>query len=135
MKAFAATFKVMAALIWVFVAYAKPPCDAPLDGATAAYYIQMYSEMFMFLVVALLAVVPNRWLVFSRVVFALSLIIAILPFCVLMVINWNSDPFGSNWDFLEPGNLIFLVSIFGPLPLAITLSFLRRRRGEDVGYV
>ena len=87
----------------------------------------------MFLVVALLAVVPNRWLIFSRITFGAAVAVALLPLCVVLVHDW-SDPFMSLRNYLDPSAWAFMGFIFAPLPIALTLSFLRRQKGADVTY-
>jgi glucan phosphoethanolaminetransferase (alkaline phosphatase superfamily) len=139
--------KILAAMIWLGAAWFKigydivvmhsssPPREGPTRGwGTPAYYHWFYLEMFVFLVVALLAVVPNRWLVFSRIAFSISLIVALFPFCVVLIHDWTSDPFMSLSNYLDPGALAFAAFIFGPLPLALTLSFWRQQKGEKVTY-
>lgn len=146
MKISAVAFKILAAIIWLLAAWVTtaldiaemhsttPPRDAPHDWGTPAYYHRMLLKIFMVLVVALLAVVPNRWLVFSRTAFVLSLAIALLPFGVVLVHDWFSDPFMSVSNYLDFGAWAFAICIFGPLPLAIILSFWRKQKGGKVTY-
>jgi len=146
MKILAFVCKILAAIIWLGAAALEvgfdvaemhattPPRDAQHDWGTPTYFHRMYLDMFMVLVVALLAVVPNRWLVFSRLAFGAAVAIALLPFCVVLIHDWTSDPFMSVRNYLDPGAWMFAAFIFGPLPVALALSFWRRQKGADVTY-
>lgn len=146
MKILAYLCKVLAAILWVGAAYLKialyimdlrattPPRDAPHDWGTPAYYHRTYLEIIMMLSVALLAVLPNCWLVFSRLIFGASIILALVPFGVCLIHDWSSDPFMSWRNYLDPEPWIYGGFVFGPLPLALFLSFWRQRKGAMVRY-
>jgi hypothetical protein len=95
---------------------------APDDWGTPAFKLRTYLEIAELITLAVLAILPNRWLVFSRTVFAVSLLIALIPFY----------QFGrpTEWQ-----SLIFDLLFLAPLPLSIILSFARYRKGENIGYV
>jgi hypothetical protein len=100
--------------------------DAPQDWGAPAFKHRTYLEIAELAMMAVLAVLPNRWLVFSPVTFALSLLIALSPFFYLIISSIR-----------EWSDLIFvalLIPLCGPLPLSITLSFLRHRQGEKIFY-
>jgi hypothetical protein len=111
----------------------SPPRDAT-DWGTPGYYHRLYFSISIVSLLALLVVVPNRWLVFSRVVFGPSLIVALLPFCFsLLFISEDfslilSDFFGT---FVWWAIAIFLSA---PWPLSLIFSRMRFRRGEIFTY-
>ena len=79
------------------------------------------------IVMAILSLLPNRWLVFSRVSFVLFLLIALFPLAAFI---WASI-----FRHLGIGSvaivMIALACLFGPLPLSLILSRMRFRRGEN----
>lgn len=106
--------KIIAVLIWVFVATVFGHHWAG-DSVAVAKQI----------VLTVLSLVPNRWLVFSRISFVAFLLISMIPF----------------WSFLDPAYyrnidvsslallLIFSLFLFSPLPLSLILSRMRLIRG------
>jgi hypothetical protein len=145
LKQLALTFKILAAIVWVGEALFKinwdihemhmstPPRDAPQDWGTTVYFHRTYLEILVLTVIALLSVAPNRWFVFSPIVFCISIIIALFPFCFVLFENL-SQPFNTIGVVFSPGNVVAMILIFGPLPLSFTMSFWRKRRGEKVEY-
>ena len=145
LKSLALSCKCLAAIIWLGEALLKiywdiremhmssPPRDAPSDWGTTAYFHRTYLEILVLSVIALLSVVPNRWLVFSPIVFGISVVIALFPFCFVVIENL-SQPFNTIGVVFSPFNLVSMIFIFGPLPLSLTLSFWRQRSGESVTY-
>jgi hypothetical protein len=95
---------------------------APDDWGTPAFKLRTYLEIAELITLSVLAILPNRWLVFLRTVFAVSLLIALVPFYQF---GWPTD-----WEELF-FDLLFLTL----LPLSLILSFWRRRKGEKIGYV
>jgi hypothetical protein len=138
--------KVLGAVIWLGLAVIKinwyidemhmstPPREAPQDWGTPAYFHRTFLEILVLSVIALISVVPNRWLVFSPIAFCVSLLIALFPLCFVLVQNF-SQPFNTVGIVFAPSNLVAMVFIFGPVPLSLTLSFWRQRRRETVAYV
>jgi hypothetical protein len=138
-------FKIPVAIIWfgaalVAVSFAigemhmsSPPRDAPHDWGTAAYFHRTYLRILALSALALFSVAPNRWFVFSPIVFCIAILIALFPL-VFSLVQTFSEPFNTASVVFAPSNLIFMLIVFGPLPLSLTFSFCRRRRGEKVGY-
>lgn len=112
---------------------ASPPRDAT-DWGTPAYYHRLYFSIIIVSLLAVLVVIPNRWLVFSRIVFGPSLIVSLLPLCVslfLIVVEFDIlfDQFFETLEF-------WAITIFlsAPWPLSLILSRVRFRRGEIFSY-
>jgi hypothetical protein len=79
---------------------------------------------------AVLSLLPNRWLVSSRISFVLFLLIALFPFHVYFSVSaFRRVDFG-----LAALGIIFSLGLFGPLPLSLILSHIRFRRGETFLY-
>lgn len=147
MKALALLCKFLAAFIWSLAALftiarvnvdahaTEPPRDAPADWGTPAYFHRMWLGIAVIVLVAALALIPNRWLVFSRTAFVISLIITLVPLGVVLVLDSMHDPFMSARNYLAPGAWAFVGVVFGPLPASLTLSFWRQHKGEKVTYV
>ena len=95
---------------------------APDDLGTPAFKLRTYLEIVELITLSALAILPNRWLVSLRTVFAVSVLIALIPFYQF---GW---PTGWEGLFLD---LLFLA----PLPLSLILSFWRRQKDEQIGYV
>ena len=147
MKTFAVACKILAGILWIAIAVFKISADItslfssvpPRDGAmlgwgTPTYYYWVSFEVVLLLVVAFLAVAPNRWLVSSRAAFGVSLLIVLFAFSVVVVYDWKSHPSISVRDFLAPIALANAALTFGPLPISLALSFWRQQRGEKVSY-
>jgi hypothetical protein len=99
------------------------------DWGTPAYHNRIYFEVAEWLAQALLAMLPNRWLVSLRITFAAALLIALIP---LFGIFYNM--FSSDMDWSDRLMLMIPVVLFTPLPLSLILSFARLRKGEKVFY-
>lgn len=140
LKAFAWLCKLTAIVFWLCVARVKvglditnlratsPPMyrDAPEDWGTPAFYHRTYLEIATLLALAVLSVLPNRWLVFSPMAFSISLLIALIPFYSIIT------------SIAAPSDLLWmtpLMSLFAMLPASLVLSFWRHRKGEKVNYV
>jgi hypothetical protein len=79
---------------------------------------------------AILSLIPNRWLVFSKVSLVTFLLLTFLPFRVLFDISgYREVDFGS----AMPAILVAAL-FFGPLPLSIIFSRMLCRRGDKVLY-
>jgi len=140
LKALAWLCKIAAIAFWLGMAWVKvgldvsnlratsPPVyrDAPEDWGTPAFYHRAYLEIAALTALVGLAVLPNRWLVFSRVAFALSLLMALIPFHSIAI------------SIAAPSDLVWmapLAALFAVLPLSLILGFWRRQKGEKVNYV
>lgn len=146
MKAFAVGSKILAGVIWVGIALLKisrvltshytsvPPRHGTLMGwGTPSYYYWIALKILLLVVLASLAVVPNRWLVSSRKAFGMALFTALFPFGVVVVYDWLAYPFNSVWAFFTPAALMNATLTFGPLPVSLALSFWRQQRGIKSG--
>jgi hypothetical protein len=132
MKVFAITCKILAGIIWVGIASLKIGSD--ITGRHSSDYRWVFLELVLLLVLAFLAVAPNRWFVVSWRAFVTSLLFVLLPFCVVVAYDWMSHPSISVGDFFRPVALANATITFGPLPISLTLSFWRQQRGERVRY-
>jgi hypothetical protein len=147
LKVFAWLCKIAAVLFWLGVAWtfigldisdlratSQPMYrDAPEDWGTPAFKHRTYLQIAELVTLATLAILPNRWLVFSRVAFAISLLIALSPCCWVFYDMISS---ATEWSDLI-SNLflaVFIMIYFIPLPFSIILSFLRHRKGEKIFY-
>ncbi len=110
---------------------ATPPRDAPLDWGTPAYYHRTYLSMVVVVLVALLVVIPNRWLVCSRVLFSIVLIVSVLPllFVLLLLVGDLSSV-----DFMTAYFIPFILLFSALWPISLCLSFWRHRKGEKFLY-
>jgi hypothetical protein len=106
--------------------------DAPQDWGTAAYYHRTYSEIVVICLLLLLALIPNRWLVSSRFVFWVSMLIALTPILVVVANSFSIHDLSSWLDAFIA--LVLMSLFFGFLPLSLIFSFWRHRRGEKVTY-
>ena len=146
LKPFAIVCKVFAIIEWLCVAWvtigldisnlratSQPMYrDAPQDWGTPAFYHRTYLQIFVVCVLVLLAVVPNRYLVFSRPVFWSSLFVALAP---LWAVVAGSFPVHDLSDLFWPVVTLVLMSVyFGFLPLSLIFSFWRHRKGQMVTY-
>ena len=132
MKTFAVTIKILAGILWVSIASFRIGSD--IMGRHSSDYRWVFLELVLLLVLAFLAVAPNRWFVVSRRAFATSLFFALFPFCVVVVYDWMSRPSISVGDFFQPIALVNAAITFCPLPISLALSFWRQQRGERVRY-
>src|SRR6266403_2668655 len=78
---------------------------------------------------AVLSLIPNRWLVFSRASFVLFLLLTLFPYNVFFHTSVFRD--------FDRGSLIAMiigVLFFAPLPLSLVLSRMRFLRGDKFTY-
>jgi hypothetical protein len=75
--------------------------------------------------IAVLSLIPNRWLVFSRISFAAFLLFALFPFNFLFDISVYR-----NLDLPSVIAIFIVVFFLAPLPLSLVLSRMRFRRGD-----
>ena len=78
---------------------------------------------------AVLSLIPNRWLVFSRISFVIFLLLTLFPFNIFLHISAYRD-----LDFGSVAAMIIGVMLFAPLPLSLVLSRMRLRRGNKFTY-
>jgi len=129
--------KIAAILFWIGVAWVTISLDisslnAPNhwregdDWGTPAFNHRVYLQIAEVTALAVLALLPNRWLVFSPVTFVISLLVVLTPFCSI---------FGALSEWSDLLSLIPIMLLLSLLPLCLILSFWRQRNGEKVGYV
>lgn len=129
--------KIAAILFWGLEATVKIGFDvvnlreaagqwADADLGASGFFRQTSLEIILLLALLLLAVLPNRWLIFSKAAFAVSVLIALIPFYPLFssLTQWS--------DLLW---MLPLIAFFSLVPVSLAISFWRRHRGEKVGYV
>lgn len=78
---------------------------------------------------AILSLLPNRWLVFSRIPFLLFLLLAMSPFRIFLSISALR-----NLDVASVIAMFISVFFLAPLPLSIVLSRVRYSRGDKFTY-
>ena len=135
--------KIVTALIWSGVAYVVINVELynlwvpdqrdegnGQEWGTPAYIHWIYLQIIGMFVLFLLAVLPNRWLVSSRIIFVVSLLIALIPLCgaiianiYLLVAKWSME-----------SELMILAILSAIWPLSLILSFIRLRKGEKIFY-
>jgi hypothetical protein len=135
LKVFAWLFKIAAVVFWLVEAVVKIGFDisnlrepshwSGEEWGTPTFEHRTYLEIVTLIALVVLAVLPNRWLVFSPVTFAISLLIVLIPFYQI---------FGSLTEWADLLWMVPLMSLFSLLPLSLILSFVRQRKGEKVGY-
>jgi|SRR5580692_3142570 hypothetical protein len=76
-----------------------------------------------------LSLIPNRWLLFSRISFVIFLLLTLFPFRIFLHISAYRD-----FDLESVTAMIFAVLLFAPLPLSLMLSRMRLRRGAKFTY-
>ena len=79
---------------------------------------------------AVVSLIPNRWLVFSRISFVIFLLLTLSPFREFFHVSAYKDV---DWG-LVMGGTFMAIFLFGPLPLSLVLSRVRLRRGEKFTY-
>lgn len=78
---------------------------------------------------AILSLIPNRWLVFSRISFVIFLLLTLFPFRIFFHISDYKD--------LDLGSVLAMiidVVLIGPMPLSLVLSRMRFQRGHKFIY-
>ena len=78
---------------------------------------------------AVLSLIPNRWLVFSRISFVIFLLLTLFPFSIFLHISAYRD-----LDLGSMTAMIIAVLFFAPLPLSLVLSRMRLQRGDKFTY-
>ena len=119
LKSLAMACKILAIAVWVLAPW--------LLGSYhhTVYDIQHIGFIIQNAALALLSLIPNRWLVSSKTAFGISLLVALFPLHVFFYAD-NLFLGGISDLFI----LAVALSIFVPLPLSILFSYLRFRRGE-----
>jgi hypothetical protein len=79
---------------------------------------------------AVLSLIPNRWLVSSRITFVIFLLLTLFPFHVFFHVAAFK---GVDLGLALPG-IFMAVFLFVPLPLSLILSRVRYQRGDRFGY-
>jgi hypothetical protein len=79
---------------------------------------------------AVLSLIPNRWLVFSRRTFVIIFLLTLFPFNIFFHISVFKDV---DLGLVVPG-VFMAVFLFVPLPLSLLLSRIRFQRGESFTY-
>jgi hypothetical protein len=78
---------------------------------------------------AVLSLIPNRWLVFSRIFFVIFLVLALFPFDVFFHVSSYRE-----LDVASVTAMIIVVFLIAPLPLSLVLSRLRLQKGDKFTY-
>jgi hypothetical protein len=106
----------------IFISVAVPLILHPRWGVNRIADVQIIGS-------AALSLIPNRWLVFSRISFVIFLLLTLFPFSIFF-------HFSAFEDF-DLGSLIaMIIAIFflAPLPLSLVLSRIRFQRGDKFMY-
>jgi hypothetical protein len=114
--------KAVAIMVWVLVPWILGPFSH-YDRDHRIFLVQNSIQ-------ALLSILPNRWLVFSRASFCVFLALALLPFHIFLPLP---DLARVDIGSIVLGLLVAFV-MFVPLPLSLVLSRVRFRRGEKFVY-
>jgi hypothetical protein len=120
LKSLAMACKILAVAVWVLA-----PWILGSYYHHTIYDIHDIGYIFENVILAVLSLVPNRWLVSSKVALGISSLAALIPVCTLFLAD--------NLFFSGIGDLFILAVVLGfllPLPLSILFSYLRFRRGE-----
>jgi hypothetical protein len=78
---------------------------------------------------AVLSLIPNRWLVFTRFTFAVFLLLSLFPFRVFLHL-YAYKGFGT----ISAVGMIVGFLFFAPLPLSLVLSRIRFLRGDKITF-
>jgi len=78
---------------------------------------------------AVLSLIPNRWLVFSRISFVIFLLLTLFPFRIYL----DASAY-RHLDVPSVTAMIIGVLFFAPLPLSLVLSRMRLQRGDKLTY-
>jgi hypothetical protein len=78
---------------------------------------------------AVLSLIPNRWLVFSRISFVIFLLLALFPFRAFFHISAFRD-----LDLASVIAMIISIFFLAPLPISLVLSRMRFLRGDKFTY-
>ena len=123
LKWLALVAKIVAIMVWILVPWVLGSYHH-YDENHRLYLVQNS-------IAAVLSLVPNRWLVFSRVSFSIFLLLALLPFDVFLPLSVFR---GVDLGLIAAG-LAIAFCLFVPLPLSLIFSRIRFRRGERFAYV
>jgi hypothetical protein len=82
-----------------------------------------------FIGLAVLSLIPNRWLVFSRISFVIFLLLTLSPFDFLFQSSTYRD-----LDLASAIAMTIVVLFIAPLPLSLALSRTRFQRGDQFIY-
>jgi len=82
-----------------------------------------------FVGLAALSLIPNRWLVFSRISFVIFLLLTLSPFSIYL-----DASFYRNLDVASVTTMIIVFLFCVPLPLSLALSRMRFQRGDKFTY-
>ena len=108
------------------------PRDSPNDWGTAAYYIRTSLQIALMLVVASIAIAPNRRFVRSPLLFGAAFSFSLVPFGFLLAMEIRdllaTNPPGDFWF----GWALLLSSAL--LPISLGWSFWRYCRRAKLGY-
>jgi hypothetical protein len=78
---------------------------------------------------AVLSLIPNRWLVFSRISFVIFLLPTLFPFRIFLHTSAYRD-----LDVASVTAMVISVFFVAPLPLSLVLSRMRLQRGDKFTY-
>jgi hypothetical protein len=120
LKQLALTFKILAIFVSVVIGLWLLH---PRWGVNRVADVQLVG-------LAVLSLIPNRWLVFSRTSFVLFLLLTLFPFEIFFHISAYRD---FDWRSIIVMPMAFFV--YGPLPLSLILSRIRFKRGEKFIFV
>jgi hypothetical protein len=107
----------------IFVSVVVPMILHPRWGVNPVADVQLVG-------LAVLSLIPNRWLVFSSVSFFVSLLLALFPFHAFFPVSVFR---GVDFGLLVSGLMISFL-LFAPLPLSLIFSWMRFRKGEKFTY-
>ena len=119
LKLLALACKILA----IFVSVVVPMILPPRWGVNPVADVQLVS-------LAVLSLIPNRWLVFSSASFFIFLLLTLFPFHVFFPLSVFS---GVDIGSIAAG-LMMSFSLFTPLPLSLIFSWMRFRKGEKFTY-
>ena len=113
----------------------SPPRDV-MDWGTPAFYHRLYVHIAVESLLVILVLIPNRWLVFSRITFMLSLAISLLPLGVILLLTCSDfdTPFNQARFLATLGFAAYMIILSAPWPLSVILSRTRFRRGAIFTY-
>lgn len=112
------TFKLLAILVAFVMSLLLMP---PRWGLNPVADVQVC-------VLAAISLVPNRTLVFSKIAFAIFLLITLFPFHVFFIFSAYKNV---DFESVLLGSLVALM-FFAPSPLSLTFSRIRLSRGEKI---
>jgi hypothetical protein len=84
---------------------------------------------FELIALALLSLIPNRWVVFSRTSFATFLLLTLFPLNMFLHISAYR-----HLDLESVTAMIVVIFFFAPLPVSLVLSRMRLQRGDRFTY-